>query len=67
MIQTITKITFEIDNTFIHKVVYQDNTVMYVPDDIKNRHYQEILEWVADGNTITNETVEEEIIIEGGE
>ena len=25
-----------------------------VPHDEENRHYQEILEWVAEGNTITD-------------
>jgi len=29
-----------------------DNTVVFVPLDPANRHYQAILEWVADGNTI---------------
>ena len=29
-----------------------DDTVMFVPINSENRHYQAILEWVADGNTI---------------
>ena len=29
-----------------------DGTEMSVPLDPDNRHYQAILEWVADGNTI---------------
>ena len=29
-----------------------DNEVLYVPLDPANRHYQAILEWVAEGNTI---------------
>jgi len=29
-----------------------DNEVMSVPLDPNNRHYQAILEWVAEGNTI---------------
>ena len=29
-----------------------DGVTMYVPLDPANRHYQAILEWVADGNTI---------------
>ncbi len=29
-----------------------DGIVMSVPLDTANRHYQAILEWVADGNTI---------------
>ena len=34
------------------KVVTQEDEVLLVPLDESNRHYQEILEWVADGNTI---------------
>lgn len=33
-------------------VVYQDGTESFVPLDEGNRHYQEVLQWVADGNTI---------------
>ena len=29
-----------------------DGTPMTVPQDPSNRHYQAILEWVAEGNTI---------------
>jgi hypothetical protein len=29
-----------------------DGTEMFVPIDSDNRHYQAILEWVAEGNTI---------------
>jgi hypothetical protein len=29
-----------------------DDKVLYVPLDPANRHYQAILEWVAEGNTI---------------
>ena len=29
-----------------------DGTKMYVPLDPVNRHYEAILEWVAEGNTI---------------
>ena len=29
-----------------------DGTPMTVPQDPANRHYQAILEWVAEGNTI---------------
>ena len=31
-----------------------DEVEMIVPIDEANRHYQEILEWVAEGNTITD-------------
>jgi hypothetical protein len=33
----------------VEKKYNLDNTVFY-----SNRHYQEILEWVAEGNTITD-------------
>ena len=36
------------------KATYDNGTVLYVPKDTSNRHYQEILEWVAEGNTITD-------------
>lgn len=36
------------------KLTYDDGTILYVPKDEANRHYQEILEWVAEGNTITD-------------
>jgi hypothetical protein len=29
-----------------------DGQVLYVPMDTNNRHYQAILEWVDEGNTI---------------
>ena len=29
-----------------------DGTTWSVPIDTNNRHYQDILDWVADGNTI---------------
>jgi len=29
-----------------------DGQIMFVPIDPANRHYQAILEWVAEGNTI---------------
>lgn len=31
---------------------YADGTILSVPLDTANRHYREIQEWVADGNTI---------------
>lgn len=39
-------------NTLI--VTYDDGTVWSIPTDESNRHYQEVLEWVAEGNTITD-------------
>ena len=51
----ITKVKYEYDeikkdNTGMIATI--DNIVMYVPLDPNNRHYQAILEWVAEGNTI---------------
>ncbi len=34
--------------------VIADGITLMVPLDEANRHYQEILEWVAEGNTITD-------------
>ena len=36
------------------KLVYQDGKTWSVPIDNENRHYQEILEWVANGGTIVD-------------
>ena len=36
------------------KATYDNGIVLYVPKDEANRHYQEILEWVAAGNAITD-------------
>ena len=33
-------------------ITYNDNTQIHVPHDTSNRHYQDILEWVANGGTI---------------
>ena len=38
------------DNTVIEATI--DGTICSVPLDSANRHYQEIQEWVAEGNTI---------------
>tara|TARA_B100001063_G_C16302506_1_gene329031 strand:- start:278 stop:451 length:174 start_codon:yes stop_codon:yes gene_type:complete len=37
-----------------YKVTMSDNLIIIVPHNEANRHYQEILEWVATGNTITD-------------
>jgi hypothetical protein len=37
-------------NDYISAVI--DGVTMFVPIDTVNRHYQAILKWVADGNTI---------------
>ena len=55
MINTVEKIYSPYTNQFMsYNVTYNDGTVMTVPHDEANRHYQEILEWVAEGNTITD-------------
>jgi hypothetical protein len=50
MINTVEKIYT--DSGFTYKVIYTDGTEWSVPHNEANRHYQEILEWVAEGNTI---------------
>ena len=55
MINLVEKKYDVIDNSiWSYKVTYEDGTVYFVPHDTANRHYQEILEWVAEGNTITD-------------
>jgi hypothetical protein len=53
MIQTVKKnyINSQFEN---YKVTLIDNSVLWVPHDTANRHYQEILEWVANGGTIVD-------------
>ena len=52
MISTVEKIYQ--GESFSYKVILQDGTEWSVPHNEENRHYQEILEWVAEGNTITD-------------
>ncbi len=59
MISTVEKIYLEkgleTDNQVInYKLTYDNGEVYFVPDDTANRHYIEIMEWVAEGNTITD-------------
>jgi hypothetical protein len=43
----------KIDGMFSsYKVTLQNDEVWHVPNDTDNRHYQQIQEWVAAGNTI---------------
>jgi len=53
MISTVEK-KYNADSTFNYEINYQDGTIWTVPHNEENRHYQEILEWVAEGNTITD-------------
>jgi len=50
IITTVTKCIHDSELIGYH-LVYDDGTGGVVPIDEKNRHYQEILEWIADGNT----------------
>ena len=53
MIQSVKKIYF--NSEFLnYEVTFEDGTVSSVPYNEENRHYQEILKWVAEGNTITD-------------
>ena len=53
MISTVEKIYSDIiPNDFNYKVTYESGEYCFVPHIEANRHYQEILEWVAEGNTI---------------
>ena len=51
MIKTVEKY-YSPEGLFAYKVTLQDGTIWSVPHSEANRHYQEILEWVAAGNTI---------------
>tara|TARA_E500000318_G_C3420338_1_gene157030 strand:- start:21 stop:191 length:171 start_codon:yes stop_codon:yes gene_type:complete len=51
MISTVEKKYF--NGLFVsYEVILDNGTKWSVPDDETNRHYQEILEWVANGGTI---------------
>jgi hypothetical protein len=53
MIQSVKKINNLINNQLGgYEIIMIDGTKISVPLDENNRHYQEILQWVADGNTI---------------
>ena len=54
MINTVEKIYLMNEFSNNYKIVYSDNSEVFVPHNEENRHYQEILEWVAEGNTITD-------------
>ena len=52
MIKTVKKLNVDgvFSNTYL--LTLQNDVQLFVPKDDNNRHYQEILAWVADGNTI---------------
>ena len=53
MIVTKAKYCKDINNNNISVTATIDGEELSVPMDTDNRHYEAILEWVADGNTIT--------------
>lgn len=55
MIQTVEKKYSPINTeNFAYVITYSDGSIIQAPHNEANRHYQEILEWVAEGNTITD-------------
>ena len=53
MIKTVKKINSFVSGEWSNcKVTYNDNSFCYVPINEDNTDYQNILKWVADGNTI---------------
>ena len=40
-----------------YRLTYEDGLILYAPHDPSNRHYNEMEEWVANGGTITEETI----------
>jgi len=54
MINTVKKVIDPITNELgCYRVTLVDNSkILFVPQDPANRHYQEIQEWAAEGNTI---------------
>ena len=35
-----------------YKVIYEDNSIICVPLNPQNRHYQEIQKWIAEGGVV---------------
>jgi len=52
MISTVVKHT--VVNYIFYVVTLTDGEIMQVPHNEENRHYLEILEWVANGGTIVD-------------
>ena len=53
MIQDVQK-TYDLSGNHCgYKITYPDGIIVLVPLDESNRHYQEVLQWVADGNEIS--------------
>ena len=49
---TVTSAQYTENNESVKAVI--DGVTLFVPIDNGNRHYQAILDWVADGNTIAD-------------
>lgn len=55
MINTVEKKYSPIDaSQFVYIITYNDETIVSVPHNEENRHYQEILEWVENGGVIVD-------------
>lgn len=54
MIVSVTKNYDIIDTDIVNNytVIYDNGDKLFVPLNESNRHYQEVLQWVADGNEI---------------
>ena len=52
MIKTVIKKENFNDEDFTYDLIYEDGTTLSVPNAVGNRHFIEIQEWVAEGNTI---------------
>ena len=56
MIKTVIKKENFNDEDFTYDLIYEDGTTLSVPNAVGNRHFIEIQEWVAEGNTIETST-----------
>ena len=54
MIQSVEKKYNSLNEFSCYELIYTSGEKWIVPLDEDNKHYQEILEWVAEGNTITD-------------
>ena len=52
MIQSVKKNNHPLTGEFENYIIVEDGITRYVPNSSKNRYYQMIQEWVAEGNTI---------------
>ena len=56
-IQKVKKVMSSFEPTEVqnYQITYESGEVWYCPLSDNNRHYREVLEWVAEGNTIEPE------------